>query len=157
MFSAIKPLSLAAFNLFPVLIALLVKSRLLRVLTPPAGYKACRRPLAPFLCRLHASHYRAIGCLAHVPLFFSVPLSSHFLLFYALDGFVSAFLILLARCRQVVDRNRVLTQDLQRERAERQRAQARLVAAERGAEGMEAESLRDAVAALEVRNRLKFF
>ena len=51
---------------------------------------------------------------------------------------------------QVVERNRALTQDLQRERAERQRVQARLLAAERGAEGLEAESLRDTVAALEV-------
>lgn len=50
----------------------------------------------------------------------------------------------------MVDRNRALTQDLQRERAERQRVQARLVAAESSSEGMEAESLRDAVAALEV-------
>lgn len=60
--------------------------------------------------------------------------------------------MLLAQCPppQVVERNRALTQDLQRERAERQRVQARLVAAERGAEGLEAESLRDTVAALEV-------
>lgn len=50
----------------------------------------------------------------------------------------------------MVERNRALTQDLQRERAERQRVQARLLAAERGAEGLEAESLRDTVAALEV-------
>lgn len=50
----------------------------------------------------------------------------------------------------MVERNRVLSQDLQRERAERQRVQARLVTAERGAEGLEAESLRDTVAALEV-------
>lgn len=52
--------------------------------------------------------------------------------------------------QQVVERNRALTQDLQRERAERQRVGARLLAAERGAEGLEAESLRDTVAALEV-------
>eukprot|EP00903_Cladosiphon_okamuranus_P005837 g5778.t1 len=53
------------------------------------------------------------------------------------------------RLEKVVERNRALTQDLQRERAERQRVQARLLAAERGAEGLEAESLRDTVAALE--------
>eukprot|EP00752_Nemacystus_decipiens_P018211 g16340.t1 len=53
------------------------------------------------------------------------------------------------RLEKVVDRNRALTQDLQRERAERQRVQARLLVAERGAEGLEAESLRDTVAALE--------
>lgn len=51
---------------------------------------------------------------------------------------------------KVEARNRALTQDLQRERAERQRVQARLVAAERGAEGMSAENLSETVAALEV-------
>lgn len=59
-------------------------------------------------------------------------------------------LLLLLLLLQVAERNRALTQDLQRERAERQRVQARLVAAERGAEGMQAENLRDTVAALEV-------
>ncbi|CAB1108713.1 unnamed protein product [Ectocarpus sp. CCAP 1310/34] len=53
------------------------------------------------------------------------------------------------RLEKLVERNRVLSQDLQRERAERQRVQARLVTAERGAEGLEAESLRDTIAALE--------
>lgn len=56
---------------------------------------------------------------------------------------------------QAVERARVLTQDLQRERAERQRVQARLVAAERGAEGLQAENLRDTVAALEVSIKLR--
>lgn len=64
---------------------------------------------------------------------------------------VVVFWMLWYRRVEVVDRNRALTQELQRERAERQRVQARLVAAERGAEGAEAESLTDTVAALEVR------
>lgn len=52
---------------------------------------------------------------------------------------------------KVIDRNRALTQDLQRERAERQRMQARLVAAERDAEGDEAENLSETMGALEVK------
>lgn len=51
---------------------------------------------------------------------------------------------------QVVERNRALTQDLQRERAERQRVHTRLVAIENGVEGASAESLRDAMVELEV-------
>lgn len=53
-------------------------------------------------------------------------------------------------CSQVVDRNRALTLDLQRERAERQRLQGHLVAAERGAQGTHSEYLKDTVDALEV-------
>lgn len=51
---------------------------------------------------------------------------------------------------QVVDRNRALTIDLQRERAERQRLQGHLVAAERGAHGTHSEYLKGTVDALEV-------
>ncbi|CAM9522696.1 unnamed protein product, partial [Laminaria digitata] len=53
------------------------------------------------------------------------------------------------RLEKVVDRNRALTLDLQRERAERQRLQGHLVAAERGAQGTHSEYLKDTVDALE--------
>ena len=83
-----------------------------------------------------------------------VPRSFFFRLFFSVFFFVfflSFFSFsVVTRFSQVVERNRALTQDLQRERAERQRVQARLLTAERGAEGLEAESLRDTVAALEV-------
>lgn len=73
-----------------------------------------------------------------------------YMFFCSLCFFFAFFLIFVLFCCQVVDRNRALTLDLQRERAERQRLQGHLVAAERGAQGTSSEYLKDTVDALEV-------
>lgn len=120
-----------------------------------------RPPLTMSICDIAVEKYR-IQCVRtlYERFFFFYPIRDFFRLRHAYLRTRSSLeygstgcvftVVDIFLCVQVVDRNRALTQELQRERAERQRVQARLVAAERGAEGAEAESLTDTVAALEV-------